>query len=513
MGLIIAQLGLRDRALHVALHASAPLGAAVDRVHDVVSSAELPPLLLNTTGWSAGLTNAADAQDTYARTGRASSAPSGHDYVYVSTGPHPLGPFVPLGQIWLTSDLLTDVTCAFDVVTPSVEVRRALRRAMPSLRTFYVAPRALQIAIELDAAVLGSLRPGPSTAPPPSSLVSRVDLSVEPADLRTPINLVALPSSVLVVFAAHGRVAPRTDADAMIAASGTTATADTDTANTDTAANKASHTAPTAYESVHARVEGAPVAAPSSLWPRFSRPPRDLLFASHGLEDGGWVGTGVGVHSAVRRRSFLSCAMETLVSIAHDVRAEALARHEDEEGSADMEVIVGVVTGKEQPPHWAHAKLSGLSSANRARLGPALRLTGSAEGDGVPAAADGVPPGTARRQMTTHRMLDHATPPPMEPVDLDIELGDILGVGTTIGGRFSLRVLHGKVTLGGAFLLNSTGVTMNATLSQGCLGGGTDSAATATTATVTRRALSPSTCFTPLDVAVLIAPTDEPPSW
>ena len=69
------------------------------------------------------------------------------------------------------------------------------------------------------------------------------------------------------------------------------------------------------------------------------------------------------------------------------------------------------------------------------------------------------------------------------------------------------------MTLGGAFLLNSTGVTMNATLSQGCLGGGTDSAATATTATVTRRALSPSTCFTPLDVAVLIAPTDEPPSW
>ena len=157
----------------------------------------MPPMYINTTGWSAELDQ-----------GR----------VTVATGPRPLGNELALGRLVSTSDLLTFASLSAQLLlTPwSASLRAAMRRAMPTLESFVVDPNILRIAIELDAALalLGTSFEEAARARDASaadaakqrrknSLVSRVDISLEPIDLITPINLVALPPS-LTLFCGQG---------------------------------------------------------------------------------------------------------------------------------------------------------------------------------------------------------------------------------------------------------------------------------------------------------------------
>lgn len=535
-----AEDAIAHPAIHITTHASHAFGDSVSKVSEWMEAFSHPHLHLDTAGWSGALESG----------GRVS----------VATGPRPLGQEVPIGRLAATSDLLTDVSLSVELLLRpwAKELKLALRRAMPSLRSFVVDPHALRLQITLAAALelLGRpLAQSEDPRPPPRTetaggeqpaggarstktgvvaLVSRLKVVLEPSDLRTDIDLVALPPSLSAVLTLRGADA-NTNADA--------------DANTDADADADAHR--------FATDSSASPLAPS-LWPRYcSPPPRDLLWSSgngrhNGDADGdgdgtGWVGGGFGIQSALRSRNFVSRLLDVVVRVPHHLRADARFRHssganfESRVGWAQGSTVQGAKAG------WMHAKMSGLSASNLRLLRPALRLTprvdldeaegGAADGmeeggaadvgdggwseeargevdgtggrrlthDGLPPAPPPLPPSNSTSNSISDPASATTSSPSPAPMDFDISLGDILGIGTTIGVRFHMAVRHGAIAVRGALLLNSTGLEANATLLQGCLGN-TDGPTTGSTGTG-------GDCFTPLEVQAIVTPTTEQPTW
>ena len=525
---MLCQLGIGNQ-IHATLHGSRSLATPIDTLYRSMESMAMPPMYINTTGWSAELDQ-----------GR----------VTVATGPRPLGNELALGRLVSTSDLLTFASLSAQLLlTPwSASLRAAMRRAMPTLESFVVDPNILRIAIELDAALalLGTsfeeeaARARDASAADAAkqrrknSLVSRVDISLEPIDLITPINLVALPPSLTLVLAAKGRAEP----DARPAAVNQSATGSHLARSSGDASGDAGLLPQPSVAST------TPTLAPS-LWPRLRPPPRDLLLspdADGGTDgsadgDGGWVGGGLGLHTGSQIKSFVGKLLEVAVAVARDLRADARARH----GSgANFEVQIGVSSSRSPKASWVHAKMSGLGASNLRMLAPALSLTPRVvvvEEEEAPSKGQtdhsSEVEATRRQLVTTTPAAATASPSTTAsssssnnpaPVNFDISLGDIFGIGTTIGGSFHLTVRQGAIDVGGALLLNSTGIELNATVAQGCLGN-TDDAPTSR-----RRRLdhdnsswvapngnssvtSSASCFTPIELEVLATPTAGRPEW
>ena len=413
--------------------------------------------------------------------------------MHVQTGPTPFGSDAPFGRLAFSTDAAKDIGGQLHV-RPLESLRDSLTSVAPSLRRVAIDARLADLNVDLSASLdfFGSQSVFGYTLSGSHGLVSNLALSAALADDE--IDLMQ-PSEFAIDLQA-----------------------------------KCAATDPRAC----------------TMWPR-PRPDSTYLELPSPTSSGTLRGGSAGMHTQMRKPSFLSTLLDVLIGISHSANARAAVTGEVRrapratrrmEGASveDLDDVVEVASQEEgvdarldldiddyhafthgiftHDPTGDDGGWKGLLNASVPAgdkyepLNLAAGLTsidklkyelsgiGSHHGESYRVVSH-LDLGSSKPLTTgldEHvRRLQTTSEEPPAPVHFDLAVTDMFGIDLDVHVNLDLVFDHGSVVLGGDLELNGVGATMNATVSYGCLFNWT----------------GPGSCHTPLYADVLVAPVGE----
>ena len=382
--------------------------------------------------------------------------------MHVQTGPTPFGSDAPFGRLAFSTDAAKDIGGQLHV-RPLESLRDSLTSVAPSLRRVAIDARLADLNVDLSASLDFFGVFGYYTLSGSHGLVSNLALSAALADDE--IDLMQ-PSEFAIDLQA-----------------------------------KCAATDPHAC----------------TMWPR-PRPDSAYLELPSPTSSGTLRGGSAGMHTQMRKPSFLSTLLDVLVGVSHSANARAAAKG-DEGVDARLDLDIddyhafthGIFThdptahdggwkgllnasvpagDKYEPLNLA----AGLTSIDKLKY--ELSGIGSHHGESYRVVSH-LDLGSSKPLTTgldEHvRRLQTTSEEPPAPVHFDLAVTDMFGIDLDVHVNLDLVFDHGSVVLGGDLELNGVGATMNATVSYGCLFNWT----------------GPGSCHTPLYADVLVAPVGE----
>ena len=413
--------------------------------------------------------------------------------MHVQTGPTPFGSDAPFGRLAFSTDAAKDIGGQLHV-RPLESLRDSLTSVAPSLRRVAIDARLADLNVDLSASLdfFGSQSVFGYTLSGSHGLVSNLALSAALADDE--IDLMQ-PSEFAIDLQA-----------------------------------KCAATDPHAC----------------TMWPR-PRPDSAYLELPSPTSSGTLRGGSAGMHTQMRKPSFLSTLLDVLIGISHSANARAAVTGEVRrapratrrmEGASveDLDDVVEVASQEEgvdarldldiddyhafthgiftHDPTGDDGGWKGLLNASVPAgdkyepLNLAAGLTsidklkyelsgiGSHHGESYRVVSH-LDLGSSKPLTTgldEHvRRLQTTSEEPPAPVHFDLAVTDMFGIDLDVHVNLDLVFDRGSVVLGGDLGLNGVGATMNATVSHGCLFNWT----------------GPGSCHTPLYADVLVAPVGE----